>query len=65
VKGDNNEIKIFHKFDDITVINILNETIIKTLEQIGRKFTTKKGDKITILISVVPTNILPFSSCPA
>jgi len=49
IEYQNNEIKIYHKFDDIGVISVVNDTIIKTLEKTGHPFAFKKGDKITIL----------------
>jgi hypothetical protein len=49
IEYQNNEIKIYHKFDDTGVISIVNDTIIKTLEKTGHNFAFKKGDKITIL----------------
>jgi len=44
-----NDIRIFHKFDDKGVIRTINETVLKTLELAGHNFKMKKGDKITIL----------------
>lgn len=49
-----NEIRIFHKFDDKGVIRTINETILKTLDMAGHHFKMKKGDKITILGPVHP-----------
>jgi hypothetical protein len=49
LENNENEIRIFHKFDDKGVIQAINETILKTLELAGHNFKTKKGDKITIL----------------
>ncbi|KCZ73263.1 hypothetical protein ANME2D_00328 [Candidatus Methanoperedens nitroreducens] len=49
IEQDNNEIRIYHKFNDADIIRIVNDTIIKTLEISGQHFMLKKGDKITIL----------------
>ncbi len=51
LKIENNdiELKIFHKFNDDLLINILNETIIKTLGVSHQLSQIKKGGKITIL----------------
>jgi len=49
MENNENEIRIFHKFDDKGVIRTINETILKTLGLGGHHFKMKKGDKITIL----------------
>ncbi len=49
IETKNNEIKIYHIFDDRDVIQIINSTILKTLEMSGRHFMLKKRDKMTIL----------------
>ena len=51
MENNENEIRIFHKFDEKGVIKTINETILKTLDLAGRHFELKKGDKITILKS--------------
>ncbi len=49
IEYDDNEIKVYHKFDDTDIINKINNTIIKTLETSGQYFELKKGDKMTVL----------------
>ncbi len=50
IECNENEIRIFHKFDDKGVIQTINESILKTLDLAGHHFKMKKGDKITILV---------------
>ncbi len=49
MEHNNNEIRIYHLFDDKGVINIINETILKTLAMAGQRFVLKKGDKVTVM----------------
>lgn len=49
IQFNENEIRIFHKFDEKGVIQTINETILKTLDLAGHNFKLKKEDKITIL----------------
>jgi hypothetical protein len=49
IEYDNDEIRIYHSFDDTDIINKINDTIIKTLETRGRYFELKNGDKMTVL----------------
>lgn len=51
MENNENEIRIFHKFDDKSVIHTINKTILKTLDIAGHHFDIKKGDKITTLSS--------------
>lgn len=44
-----NEIRIYHKFNDKKIILHINETILKILEMSGQHFVLKKKDKMTIL----------------
>jgi hypothetical protein len=48
VEQHNDEIMIYHVFDDRRIIDVLNETIIKTLGASGQKFNIKKGAKLTL-----------------
>lgn len=49
MENNDNEVKIYHTFDDKEIIRTVNETIIKTLSMAGQHFVLKKGDKMTIL----------------
>lgn len=49
MEHDPNEIKIYHKINDINVIRSINDTVIKTLEITDHHFIVKKEDKTTIL----------------
>lgn len=49
MEHDENEIVIFHKFNDKGIIHTINETILKTLGVAGHHFELKKGDKMTVL----------------
>lgn len=49
IENNDVELRIFHRFDDIKIINTLNETIIKTLGISSYLFKIKKVGKITIL----------------
>jgi hypothetical protein len=44
-----NEIRLYHAFEDKEIIHIINDTVIKTLEKSGQTFELRKGDKMTIL----------------
>lgn len=49
MENSDNEVRIYHTFDDKDIIHTVNETIIKTLAMAGQQFVLKKGDKMTIL----------------
>lgn len=49
MEQNDNEIKIFHQFDDMGIIDTVNKTIIKTLEMAGQDFKLKNGGKMTVL----------------
>lgn len=49
IEHQNDEIKIYHVFDNRRIIDILNETFIKALAAAGQKFNIKKVEKLTIL----------------
>ncbi len=49
IEYNDNQMRIYHKFNDEGIIQIINDTIIKTLEVSGQMFMPKKSDKITIL----------------
>jgi len=49
MENNDNEVRIYHTFDDKEIIRTVNETIIKTLAVAGHQFVLKKGDKMTIL----------------
>lgn len=57
IESNNDEMKIFYKFDDDKIINTVNETILRTLQLSGQAFTIKKNSKITIM------NRLPELKC--
>lgn len=60
VEQQNDEILIYHVFDDRRIIDVLNETILKTLGASGQKFNLKKGEKLTIFTmfnSTFPKNL--------
>ncbi len=54
MEHNNNEIKIYHKFNDEGIIHTINNTIVNTLEMSGQNFMPKKSDKITILTRSQP-----------
>ncbi|MDJ1423600.1 MAG: hypothetical protein M5U10_17025 [Candidatus Methanoperedens sp.] len=54
IEYNDNEIKIYHKFNDEGVINTINDTLINTLRMSGQNFMLKKSDKITILTRSQP-----------
>ncbi|VVB95273.1 Uncharacterised protein [uncultured archaeon] len=43
------EIRIFHTFDNINIIKSINDTLIKTLEAANQHFILKKNGRITVL----------------
>lgn len=49
IEYSNNEIIIYHKFDNEKIIKTINETILKTIKISGQLFNIKKSSKITKL----------------
>ena len=49
IEHDENEIQVYHKFDERNINRIINRTIIKTLRKSDQHFVIGKEDKMTIL----------------
>lgn len=49
IEHDDNEIKVYHKFDERKIIRIINKTIINLLGISGQHFVPRKESKMTIL----------------
>ncbi|MDF1530790.1 MAG: hypothetical protein P1P72_00510 [ANME-2 cluster archaeon] len=49
IENIDDEIKIYHRFNEMNIINLANDTIIRTLEISGNHFMIKKSGKVTML----------------
>ncbi len=49
IEYNDKEIRLYHFFDDEGIINIVNQSIVKTLKLSGQLFMIRKNEKITIL----------------
>lgn len=49
IEYHDDEIKIYHRFNEMDIINLVNDTITRTLEISGHHFMIKKSGKVTML----------------
>lgn len=49
IEQNENEIKIYHRFNEMEIINLVNDTITRTLEISGHHLMLKKSGKVTML----------------